>query len=624
MAWWRRLFDKETPSAPTPTPAPAPSPAAAAHPAIDERAAREWRWDSPEFDDAVAGHELESGDNLPHGAQHLANLLLVDPRHPAWRALLDRYVVAAAPALDALAPDVDPRHASTEALRAWIWQVQGRHAEALDRLVDVAGALGDADLLHAWALDWLEPEGAIEALPEPSGLALFGALLTMCGEAPNASANQLAWLRRWAVLLERVAPRWAGSSLLLMMRAGLQRKSGHFDAALALAGAVDQAIDFNRITAIGLAQRAQGLFAESARTFEHGADIDPGNLPAFLEAGDSWTSAACWPEALAAYNAALALQPGQEWAEPSAWYCQWKIDGDEARQIRLAEASQAGNRRAHALLFREFGAIRESGDATAGALRQLRASWLAKPPGAIAGGISAMTVSTIGAPSACLAIQLELAAFGQDSSFAVSYESIPALDPRVAIAEVKYPLWAYDGLRATPALAPPAAATTARIARLASARYDPHDNWAQASHVAAALGPAFAADVLAVMVHPPAVPAGTHALAWLPRVQLAAAMVAGQLDAGWQGTERRAALTSLLFGPLDWTTGAGIRVLGWIARAEPAHAQDIHRLFEQRERHMPTEGHWDWIETLYTEWATLPWLTDGERAALKDKLQALD
>jgi tetratricopeptide (TPR) repeat protein len=632
MGWWSRWFEKkgspaEAPAAPVARSAPMPAPALATppgHPPIDELAARELRQDSPEFDEFIVRAELAAGTNLPHAAQHLANLLLVDPTHPRWRDLLARTLEAAGPALDALVPDVDPRHASTEALRAWIWQVQGRLDEAVSRLVDVARALGSADLLHAWALAWLEPGGAIESLGESTGGKLFACLITQCGETTSASARQLASLRRWSALLERIAPAWESTSLLLLMRAGLMRKAGHFDQALALAGPLEDAVDFNRIVAIGLALRAKGRLAESARVFEHGAGVETDGVTAWLEAGDSWLEAGKWPEALTAYESALARAPGHSWAEPSAWYCHWKMAGDDPWRARIGAAATSGNHRAHALLFRELGAIEESRDASAGTLRQLRAAWMATPPGHELDGIRSIAVSTLEAPSARLAIQLELAAFGMDPRIDIAYGAVPQVDPRVAVADVATALWRYDGLRAEPALPAADAATTAHIADLASRRYHPHDNWAQASHVAAALGPGATQAILAVMVNPPPVPAGTPAIAWLLRVQLAAAMVVGQVDGGWEGSRRRAALHSLLLGPSDWTTVAGIRVLAWIARAEPAHAQDIHRLFELRERHLPSEGHWDWVETLYREWPTLPWLFDNERDALKARLAALE
>jgi hypothetical protein len=635
MGWWSRLFGGKSGSASStgqaqaaqarrePAMAPVPAPVGG-HPSIDERAALELREGSPEFDEFIARAELESGSNLPHGAEHLANLLIVDPAHPRWRELLQRYLAAAAEAPERLVAAGEQRHASTEALRAWIRHAQGRHDDAVSLLVDVARALRSADLLHAWALDWLEPAGRIEGLVEETGLRMFGCLVSFTGEAPQASARQLASVRRWSALLERVAPAWQDSSLLLLTRAALLRKSGRFAEALALAGPLDQARDYNRVVAIAMALRANGRFVESAQAFEHGAPLEADGVSAWLEAGDSWLAAQRWHEAAAAYDQALARQPGQEWAAPSAAYCRWKIDGGDPWTQAVGEALKSGNERARELLFRDFGAIEQSRDASAGVLRQMRAKWLETPSARPGDGLSRLSVSTVEAPSARLAIELELAAFGLPPRIEMIYGGVPAHDPRVAVADVAYTLWRWNGLHAAPGLPAPPGEVAALVAGLASQRYEPWVNWAQASHVAARLGPAATADILAVMVHPPALPAGANALDWLPRVQLAAAMVAAQVDDGWEGSRRRAALHALLLGPSDWATVAGIRALGWVARTEPACAQDIHRLFEERERHLPTEGHWDWVAVLYAEWQQLPWLFDRERDALKARLAALE
>ena len=641
MGWWSRLFSKNpaaeaaprrepTIGEPAPVAAghathePEPAPACdadTAHPAIDAEAARHLRAGSPEFDEFIARAELAAGGDLAHGAKHLANLLVIAPSHPAWRELLDRYVDAAAGDLAALVPDVEPRHASTEALRAWTWQAQGRRDEAVSRLVDVAKALDGAAMLHAWAIDWFEPAGAIESLSEAAGLKLFGALLTVSPEAASATAPQVASLRRWSTLLERAAPRWKDTSLLRMMRAGLLRKAGRFDDALAAAGALEDAAEFNDVAAIGLALRARGRLIESAQAFEHGTRMEPDNISGFVEAGDSWLEAAHWPEALAAYEAGLKVEP-YVWAEVSALYCRWMIEGDDPWRERLAAAAAAGSRRASELLFRETGAIDESGDASANLLRQLRAEWDGQPSAAT-DGVTTVKLSTLESPSARLAFDLELAALGREGRFEFVVESVPASgDPRLPVAEVDHVVWRFDGTRGVPALPAPDPAVVALVTALAARPWHPHDNWAQASHVAARLGPAAVEHLLSAMVHPAPVPPGTHALAWLPRVQMAAAMVLGQIDAGWDGSLRRAALRSLLLGPSDWTTATAISVLAWIGRAEPAHAQDIHRLFEERERHLPSEGHWDWVQRLYQQWATLPWLTEAERAALDAKLLA--
>ena len=625
MGWWSRLFSRKHEATRREEPSidgAVESPGADGHSALDDEVARTLRADSPEFDETIVRAELDAGTNLPHAAQHLANLLLVDPRHPRWLDLLDRLAAAAGPALDALVPDVDPRHASTEALRAWIWQRQGRLDDAVARLVGVPEAVADTRMLDAWALGWLEPEGAVESLPQPAGLHLFATLLNRNAEALHATATQLAILRRWSALLERAAPAWDATSLLRMLRAGLLRKAGRFDDALAVAGSIESAVDGNQIAAIGLALRASGQLAESARTFEHGAHVEPDNEAQWLEAGDSWVEAAHWHEALHAYEAALALQPGNAWAEASALYCRWKIDGDDPWRQRLGGAATGGNARAHALLFRELGAIEESGDASANILRKWRAEWQATPHDPAAAR-PRLTVSTIEAPSVRLAIALELAAHGLDPDYELVVESVPdAEDPRVPCDQVDHLLWTYDGTRAEPALPPPDPSVAALVAALAAKPFHPNDNWAQASHVAARLGPAAVDHLLAAMVHPSPVPAGTHALAWLPRLQFAAAMVIAQIDEGWEGSVRRAALRSLLLGPGDWTTVVGIEVLARIARDEPAHAQDIERLFRQRSHHVPTQGHWDWIDVLHRQWATLPWLSQEERDAIEARRRA--
>src|SRR5262249_52000424 len=159
----------------------------------------------------------------------LAWLLDVDPGRTEWRALIDRYIAAAGPAIDELIPDEGQRYSATEALRAYLWQNQGRTADAILRLLDATDALGDPRYLNAWAWEWLEPEGAVEALPAEVGTRLFGTLLTKSSEVDLATAPQLRFRRRWAALVKRAAPRYPRGGLRVMLEAGLLRKAGQFD-----------------------------------------------------------------------------------------------------------------------------------------------------------------------------------------------------------------------------------------------------------------------------------------------------------------------------------------------------------------------------------------------------------
>src|SRR5262249_39097756 len=151
----------------------------------------------------VARGELEMGRDLAHGAKHIANLLSYDPGYAEWIELLEQYLAAAGPDPEAYIPRGDKLFFSTEAMRAYIWHKAGRLEEAVELLVQVVQAKSDARYLEAWALDWLEPEGAMESLPEPLALQLFSVVLTRFPEARLSPLPRLREIQRWARLCER-------------------------------------------------------------------------------------------------------------------------------------------------------------------------------------------------------------------------------------------------------------------------------------------------------------------------------------------------------------------------------------------------------------------------------------
>ena len=597
--------------------------AAAGSTAPDVRQQTALREGSPEFHLFVATTTLGSVANLAHGASHLASLLAVDPGRPDWKALAARYLDAAGGDVDALLPIGEQRFAHNEALRAWFWQRQGKTVDAIDLLLQISRAAGHAIYLHAWALEWLEQDGALARVDEATMMQLLATVLNSAEEAHESPASAVRDMRRWATVAERACAGYAPSPILVLVRAGLQRKAGNFDAALAIAGPLDKAGSAEQANAIGLVLRCMRRFDESEQAFIHAGSFDPADITPRLEAADTRFEQGDWQKALGWYEAVLASERGQSWAQASAWYCRYKLDGDEAWMERLWEAMRGGDNRAHQLVFRERGRLAQSSDATANLLRQLREQWL-KNDSAGEPRTVKIGVSSLEAPSNQLALALEFAAHNPGARLEMDSGPIPGVDPRLPLAPVDYPLWAYDGSVPRPALAAPDAAVQDAIAALALAPYHPHANWAQASHVAARYGVRHVRDLLAVMVYPPPLPPGVTALEWLPRVQLAAAQVLGQVDGGWEGSERRRALLSILFGPMDWTTCAAIRVLAWIAAQEPACATDIMRLFEQMERHIPQVGHWDWVELLYQQWLEIPALRDDEREELRRKLKELE
>jgi tetratricopeptide (TPR) repeat protein len=614
MSWWQRLTGK--PRGVFGSAAPAKG--GCDHGSITLRQG------TAEFEWFVARGELETTKDLRHGAGHLANLLTYDPGQPEWVELLGQYLAAAGPDPESLIPRGDKLYYGTEAVRAYIWQKQGRLADAVDLLVQVTRAKPDARYLEAWALGWLEPPGAVEGLPEELAQRLFAGVLGRFPEARRSPLPRLREVRRWAELSERVARVRPPVGVAVMLRGGLLRKAGRFDDAVAVVRAtLDRAPDWHSATALGLILREKGDVTAAEDAFRTALRLDPTDISARLEAGDMRLDCGDFEPALRWYEDALRKEPKHPWAKPSALFCRWKLSGDERHIRDLIAAARSGNDRADALCRREFWpGLPEPSDATANTLRHFRETIL-NDPATASTGEARMAVTSLEAPSNYLAFRLEMAALRHNLTLSVDATHVPKPDPRLPIDEVKYQLWRYNGTEPSPGLPPPGADVLARIAELASAPYDEDDNWAAASVVAEEIGPDRVGEVLACMVHPP-VPEGTPALIWLPRVQLAAAQVAGQLDAGWDGSVRREALLSVLHGPQDWATEAAIRVMARIGREYEAYAPDIHDAFQLLADNRPDGGYWGWERTLYSHWLSLPHLYPDERKAMEKVLADLD
>jgi tetratricopeptide (TPR) repeat protein len=618
MSWWEKLVNKARGVYGAETAGPAKG-------GCNHDGAIHLRQGTAEFEWFVARGELEMGRDIKHGASHLANLLSYDPGNPEWVDLLEKYLVAAGPDPETLIPRGDKLYYSTEAIRAYIWNKQGRRNEAVNLLVQVTQAKQDARYLEAWALTWLEPAGAVEALPEQAGLHLFALVLNRFPEARLSPLPRLREIQRWARLMDRFAPRLPPQGMVTMLRAGLFRKAGLFAEAEAVVRlVVERAGDWHSATALGLILRQKGDCAQAEKAFQLALQLDPSDVSARLEAADMYFERQQWQPALGWYENVLTREAQQAWALPSALFCRWKLSGGERHVNDLVALAKKDNQRARHLCHQAFwGGLPEANDATANLLRQFRDSIVKDPKNAPAGEAQ-MTVTSLEAPSNFLAFRLEMAALQHDLRLKVAVNAVPKPDPRQPIAPVTYLLWRYEGTDGVPALPPPPAQVVQRIAELAAAPFEEPANWAAASKVAADLGPGQVGEVLATMVHPPPVPKGVTALAWLPRVQYAAAQVAAQVDDGWDGSSRRDALLSVLHGPSDWTTEAAIRALARLGCEHEAIAPDIGAAFQLLASNRPDKGHCCWERTLYQCWLDLPHLFPKEREELQKKLRQLE
>ena len=204
-----------------------------------------------------------------------------------------------------------------------------------------------------------------------------------------------------------------------------------------------------------------------------------------------------------------------------------------------------------------------------------------------------------------------------------TYQHIASPDPRLPVdPDLAFPVWRLESEHLVPALPPAPAEIADALARVARLPFDRDRVWAAAS-VAMAEHPGHPATAwLGAVTHPPPAPEGSDVPAWVARVQLAVADALCHLDTGWGGSQRRAALYSLLHGPMDWSTEAAAFALGRLVQDEPALFLDVHEAFTTLEATRPDSGACCWLEGLYTAWYRLEGLWDQEREALAEKWKA--
>jgi hypothetical protein len=142
--------------------------------------------------------------------------------------------------------------------------------------------------------------------------------------------------------------------------------------------------------------------------------------------------------------------------------------------------------------------------------------------------------------------------------------------------------------------------------------------------VARKLGPEQIERLLAAMVHPP--PPLEHEPTWIWNVQLAAALAAARSDTGRAGSLRRDALLSLVYGPDDWTTVAGIVAITEVARElgpGPAAGEGYEALRELAHS-IPRPGYCCWEFALLHNLLRHPMCTDPVRRQAEDWLKKLE
>lgn len=249
------------------------------------------------------------------------------------------------------------------------------------------------------------------------------------------------------------------------------------------------------------------------------------------------------------------------------------------------------------------------GDATAHFADETMARAAGDPQGAN-GDTVTVTVSHLESPSVQTAWRLRMAELGISLTLQTFFEAVQSPDPRVPKGQVDFVVWSYEGTTAQPAVGAPDPRAAEAVAAIAAQRYH-LPTWGDAAMATARqFGDAWAQHLLATMLHPPPAPDHVHPLDWVPRIQVAAALVVAMTPNGYR------VLQSLALGPVDWCVDAAIVALSELARRNPAALASVEQLFGYLRAQIPKEGFTCYAYPLACTWLRLVPAGDPRAAEL--------
>lgn len=576
---------------------------------------------------AAAQQALVAGE-LELAADHATTLLLAEPSNVAFQALFQR-IIADAPDPFALAPLANPMDLRVAVRHAYILGQLERYADAAALMLDILAAVPTTPT-WVWAVRWLR-----ECSLPPDNVAL-GALTQKISLAARTARAQLGLggLGPVIALTRELCTRAPADTELLLFEVTLLRQAKRYDAAVSRATELHRREpSWRTAIAKASAERAAGQPDAAILSYQAATQLDPTEASTYLDLGDTTLSMGDFPAAIEAYSRALELLPESAWASASLALARYLGEGDATQLEGVQALARAGDQRAKELLGLlqrpkwvsslplpldpEMLAL----SAAIEALKQHPPEQTATEPARIR-----LEVAQLGAPSLQLGFILGVKMLGHRAQLSLGVARIPTPDPRIPRGDPLFSVWRYADTSAQAAVPAPDPGVLPAIVALASQPYD-LQGWTElARERAASLSPTQIGDLLSSLVHvpfPDLPPESAQAqlrvqpMDWVQRVQIASCMLIAQLDAGWHGSLRRAALESLLNGPIDWTINAALVALTSIALNEPELEPDITQLFAGMRERLPTDSSFSCIvHPLACLWSCLPQTSPALRGDL--------
>jgi tetratricopeptide (TPR) repeat protein len=560
----------------------------------------------------------------------IADALLL---YPNDRTILDQFddIVFASPDPLALFPVATGAiHVATAAARARVLMIQKRLADAVDLIglvLEVAPALEYLD----WTRRWLQPH----VIPQLGFDRIMGALLkpslSLAIGVPvpaDPADRRLPNVRSLAEILTALQPHFPGEKIVWLGSAICKRRLGDTAATLAAAeeGVRRFPQDWSLRTALLNALRDARRPDEALAQARIAMQIDPQDFAPLHDAAHGFLTAGRPADAVNLFQELLQRDPSYPGADACLHYARFKTNGspDDRRALLTLRERRWWDGAVQSMADEidppvpYFTALPGPADASANYAREI-ADELAEVMRCCGRGASiGVTIQSHWpeSPSAVLAFDVAMRAAGAaGAELAVEVERVQTPDPRADKGGITFPLFQFhNGLvRPVATHADPNVAHAVGSIAFQLFRKDVWDPAAQ--RLASELGPNAVHALLAVATNPPA-PHEFDGVMWTYRCQIATAVVLSHLGP-WESGPGRAALYSMVSGPSDWVTIAGIVALAWRAADGPNVRAEVEGAFRWLRGLVAAEGFTPWEGALAYVWLGMGGHTEPVRADLQ-------
>ncbi|HEY8075782.1 MAG TPA: hypothetical protein VIF62_16765, partial [Labilithrix sp.] len=509
----------------------------------------------------------------------ISDAVLLYPNDREILQELDDIVFATPDPLDLFPVATGAIHVATAAARARVLMIQKRLPEAIELLGAVLEVAPELEYLD-WARRWLQPH----VLPTLAWDRLLDSILKptlrMAIDVPvppDPQDPRLPNLRSGAEIFTTLQAAFPNEKMVWMGSAILRRRLGDTNATLAAAeeGVRRFPQDWSLHTALLNALRDAKRPDEALQHARIAMQIDPQDFSPLHDAAQGFLDANRAGDAANLFQELVQRDAHYPGADACLHYARFKASANPQDKMALMtlrdrrwfddRVQSLANDLEPSVPY--FTQLPGPGDAASEFARQCVADFRELLQCCGRGASISVSVQSRfpESPSAALAFDFAMRAIGASGAqLGVEVERYQQPDPRADKGRVVFPIWQNQGgtLRPAAAHADPNVAHAIGGVAYQTFRKDVWDPAAQ--RVAQQLGPNAAHAILAVATNPPPPPDELDGVTWLYRCQLATAVVISHLGP-WESGPGRAALWSMISGPSDWVTIAGIVAFAWRA-----------------------------------------------------------